>query len=48
MVLPGMDSALVLNAIRSTTRGKYDVIVYDGSGDLHSADARDARNSQLV
>lgn len=33
-VLPGMDSALVLNAIREyDVSGKYDVIVFDGSGD---------------
>ena len=34
IVLPGMDSALELNAVREyDASGKYDVIIYDGSGD---------------
>jgi arsenite-transporting ATPase len=33
-ILPGMDNALALNAIREyENSGKYDVIIYDGSGD---------------
>ncbi|MGK7873127.1 MAG: ArsA family ATPase [Xenococcaceae cyanobacterium] len=34
-ILPGMDSALALNALRSyNSSDKYDVIVYDGPGNL--------------
>ena len=33
-ILPGMDSALALNAIREyENSGKYDTIIYDGTGD---------------
>lgn len=36
-VLPGMDSALALNALRQyDASGDYDVIIYDGSGALQS------------
>jgi anion-transporting ArsA/GET3 family ATPase len=34
-ILPGMDSAIALNALRQyDASGKYDTIIYDGSGDL--------------
>jgi anion-transporting ArsA/GET3 family ATPase len=37
IVLPGMDSALTLNAIREyDASGKYDAIIYDGTGDTGS------------
>ncbi|ACK69685.1 Anion-transporting ATPase [Gloeothece citriformis PCC 7424] len=36
-ILPGMDSALALNTIREYDKsGKYDVIIYDGAGDLET------------
>jgi arsenite-transporting ATPase len=36
-ILPGMDSALALNAIREYDKSdRYDVIIYDGSGDINT------------
>ncbi|NJK51147.1 ArsA family ATPase [Candidatus Gracilibacteria bacterium] len=36
-ILPGMDTALALNAIREYDKsGQYDVIIYDGSGDMQT------------
>jgi arsenite-transporting ATPase len=36
-ILPGMDGALAMNALREYDKsGRYDVIVYDGAGDLNT------------
>ena len=36
-ILPGMDQALALNALREYEKsGKYDVIIYDGPGNINS------------